>query len=112
MAHSSSPALHADDWIALAENTELDGVHDSPLQTAVNILLPWLGLEVWLLLGEVEWVYAAVQVGILHRLAKESLCTGEKETHPSGHLVTGNHDDGADGAVLGDEAGGGTTNAR
>jgi hypothetical protein len=51
-------------------------------------------------------------VGILHRLAKESLCTGEKETHPSGHLVTGNHDDGADGAVLGDEAGGGTTNAR
>jgi hypothetical protein len=62
VSHSSSPALYANDWISLAENTKLDGVHDSPLQTAVNILLPWLRLEVGLLLGEVEWVDTAVQV--------------------------------------------------
>jgi hypothetical protein len=70
MAHSSSPALHANDWITLAENTELDCVHDSPLQTAVNILLPWLCLEVGLRLGEVEWVNAAVQVRVLLKLVK------------------------------------------
>lgn len=62
VSHSSPPALYANNWISLAENTELDGVHDSPLQTAVNILLPWLRLEIGLLLGEVEWVNAAVQV--------------------------------------------------
>lgn len=69
MAHTSSPALYANDWIALVENTELNGVHNSPLQTAVNILLPWFSLEVWLRLGEVKWIYAAVQVGILQKLA-------------------------------------------
>jgi hypothetical protein len=69
VAHSSSPALHTDDGVTLAKNTELDGVHDTPLQTAVNILLPWFGLEVWLLFGEVEWVNAAVQVGVLLELA-------------------------------------------
>ena len=75
MAHSSSPALHTDDRITLAKNTELDGVHDAPLQTAVNVLLPWLSLEVWLLLGEVEWVDAAVQVGVLLRLARKRMYT-------------------------------------
>jgi hypothetical protein len=69
VAHSSSPALHADNGITLAKNTELDRVHDTPLQTAVNVLLPWLGLEVRLLFGEVEWVNAAVQVGVLLELA-------------------------------------------
>jgi hypothetical protein len=75
VAHSASPALHTDDGVTLAENTKLDGVHDTPLQTAVNVLLPWLGLEVWLLFGEVEGVNAAVQVGVLRMLAKKHLYT-------------------------------------
>lgn len=65
VAHSAPPALHADNGITLAEHTELDGVHDAPLKTAVDILLPWSLLEVGLLLGEVEGVYTAVQVGVL-----------------------------------------------
>jgi len=71
VAHSASPALHADDGIALAENTELDCVHDAPLETAVDILLPWLRLEVWLCLREIEWVDAAVQVRVLRELASK-----------------------------------------
>ena len=67
MAHTTPPALHADDGITLVENTELDRVHDAPLETAVNILLPWGLLEVGLLLGEEEGVDATVQVGVLQR---------------------------------------------
>ena len=67
VAHSASPALHADDGIALAENTELDCVHDAPLETAVDILLPWGLLEIGLLLGEEEGVDATVQVGVLQK---------------------------------------------
>ena len=66
MAHSSSPALYTNNGVTLAENTKLDGIHDAPLQAAVNILLPWLRVEVWLLLREVEWVDAAVEMGVLH----------------------------------------------
>lgn len=69
--HASPPALYTDDWIALAKHTKLDRVHDTPLEAAVNILLPWLGLEVWLLFGEIEWVNAAVQVRILIKLVRE-----------------------------------------
>jgi hypothetical protein len=65
VTHSSSPALHANDRRTLLENTKLDGVHDAPRQTAVNILLPWRGLEIGLLLGEVEGVYTAVKVRVL-----------------------------------------------
>lgn len=50
MAHSSPPALHANDRGALLEHTKLDGVHDAPSQTAINILLPWCRVEVGLLL--------------------------------------------------------------
>jgi hypothetical protein len=87
-----TPALDTDDGVALVEHTELDGIHNTPLETAVNILLPWLLLEIGLLLGEVEGVYTAVQVRV-----------------PRGHCVACDHDDGADGTVFGDEAGGGTT---
>lgn len=62
VSHASPPTLHANNGITLAEHSELDGVHDAPLQPAVNVLLPWLRLEVWLRLGEIEWVNAAVQV--------------------------------------------------
>jgi hypothetical protein len=65
VAHSSPPALYTDNGVTLAQNTELDSVHDAPLQAAVDILLPWAGLEVGLLLGEVEGVYTTVQVGVL-----------------------------------------------
>jgi hypothetical protein len=72
VTHSSSPALHANDRCTLLENTELDGVHDAPRQTAVNILLPWCGLEIGLFLGEVEGVYTAVKVRVLELLATYS----------------------------------------
>lgn len=62
VSHASPPALHADYWITLAKHTELDGVHDTPLESAVDILLPWLRLEVWLCFGEIEWVHATVQM--------------------------------------------------
>jgi hypothetical protein len=64
VAHSTSPALHADDGSTLLEDTELDRVHDAPLQAAVNILLPWRSLEVRLFLWEVEGVYTTVQVRV------------------------------------------------
>ena len=111
MSHASPPALHTDDRVALAEHTELDGVHDTPLQTAVNVLLPWLRLEVGLLFGEIERVYAAVQVRVLLKLAMGILVHG-KATYPSSHLVTSNHNDGAHWAILGHEPGRGATNAR
>lgn len=37
--------------------------------------------------------------------------TMKSVTYPRGHGVAGNHDDGADGAVLGDETSGFTTNS-
>jgi len=40
VAHTASPSLDADDWVALGENTELDGVGDTPDKTAVDVLLP------------------------------------------------------------------------
>lgn len=70
MAHTSPPALNTDNGVALAQNTKLDGVHDAPLETAVDILLPWALLEVGLLLGEEEGVDTAVQVRVLRKLAR------------------------------------------
>ena len=109
MTHSSSPALHTDHGIALVENTELDGVHDAPLQTTVNVLLPWLGVEVWLLLGEIEGVYAAIQMGVLRLLATKMLEI--VRTYSSGHSITGDHNDWAHGAILRDQTSGSATNA-
>lgn len=67
VAHAAPPALHADDGLTLAQNTKLNGVHDTPCETAVDVLLPWGLLEVGLLLGEEEGVDATVQVGVLQR---------------------------------------------
>lgn len=70
MPHATAPALNADDGVAAVQYTELDSVHDTPLEAAVDILLPGLGLEVGLLLVEQEGVHATVQVRILRaRLA-------------------------------------------
>lgn len=74
VAHATPPALHANDSIALAKYTKLDSVHDTPLQTAVDILLPWRVIEVRLGLGEVEGVDTAVQVRVLYPLACWPLC--------------------------------------
>ena len=72
MAHTSPPALDTDNGVALAQNAELDSVHDAPLETTVDILLPWALLEVGLLLGEEEGVDTAVQVRILRKLARSA----------------------------------------
>lgn len=111
VAHSSSPALDTDHRVALVKDTKLDGIHDSPLQTAVDIFLPWGGVEVRLLLGEIEWIYATIQMGVLPELAKK-LNNGDFEAYTGGHGITGNHDDWADGAILGDQTSGSTTDIR
>lgn len=89
MAEAAPPALDADDGVALLEHTELECVADTPFEALVDILLPGDGLEVGLLLVVVEGVDAAVQVRVA-----------------GGDGVAGDHDDGADGAVLGDKTGG------
>lgn len=69
MAHTTSPALHADDGVATVENLELHGVGDAPGETTVDILLPWNLVEVGLLLGEVEGIHAAIEMGILNYIS-------------------------------------------
>lgn len=109
MAHTAAPALDADDRVALGDNAELQAVVDGPLQTAVDILLPDLDVEVGLLLGEVERPHTAVQVRVLSSLVSARSSTRSQweivVTYPSGGLVAGDHNDGADGAVLGQQAG-------
>ena len=65
MTHTASPSLDANDGISLVEDTELDCVHDTPLQAAIHILLPWLAVEVGLGLGKVEGIDTTVQVRVL-----------------------------------------------
>jgi len=73
VAHTASPALYTDNRLALTENAEVDGVLDTPLNTLVNIFLPWVRLEVGLLFGKVEGVDAAVEVGILGNVVSRIL---------------------------------------
>lgn len=56
MPLATTPALDADDVIAPAENAELDGFADPPLETAIDILLPIILAEVGLLLWEDEGI--------------------------------------------------------
>jgi hypothetical protein len=65
VTHTASPSLHAHDLLALGEDTKINGVLDTPLETAVDVLLPWRRLEVRLLFREQEWVDTTVKVGIL-----------------------------------------------
>jgi len=88
VTHTTLPALDNNDGLASGEDTKAKSLRDTPLDAAVDILLP-VGLgEVWLLLLEVEWVDTAV------KMAKSG-----------GRSVAGNHEDWANWAVLGDEAG-------
>lgn len=89
MPHPTSPALNAHHSITGAQHTKLDGIHDAPLQTAVNILLPGDFIEVGLPFGEEERVDAAVEMGVAGRAA-----------------VASDHDDRAHGTVFGEQAGG------
>lgn len=65
VSHTATPSLNADDGVALVDDAELETVVDGPLETAVDILLPDLDVEVGLLLAEVERPDTAVQVGVL-----------------------------------------------
>ena len=65
MALASAPTLDTDNVVSLVDDTELDTVGDSPLETAVNILLPDLDVEVGLVLGEEEGPDTTVEVRIL-----------------------------------------------
>lgn len=89
VTHAALPALDDNKGVALGHNLELQRLGHTPLDAAVDVLLPVDLGEVRLLLVEVEGVDAAVQV-----------------TVPGGRGVAGHHEDGADGAVLGEQAGG------
>lgn len=65
MALASAPTLDTDNVVSLVDDTELDTVGDSPLEAAVNVLLPDLDVEVGLVLGEEEGPDATVKVRIL-----------------------------------------------
>ena len=65
MSHATAPTLHTDYSIPMIEDAELDGVHDTPLESVINILLPWHFIEIWLLFREDEGVDATIQVRVL-----------------------------------------------
>lgn len=60
MAHSTSPALYADHVVAFVQDTQSDGFLDTPLETAIDVFLPYRLVEVWLLFWEEEGIDAAV----------------------------------------------------
>jgi len=69
MAHTTFPTLYTDDVITLIQNTQFDGLLDTPLKTAINIFLPHGMAEIWFLLWEQEWVDTTVKMRILSILA-------------------------------------------
>lgn len=86
VAHAALPALDDNDGVAGGQGTELQSLADSPLDALVDILLPVDLAEVGLSLGEEEGVDATVQV-----------------SKARGGGVSSDHENGADGAVLGEE---------
>lgn len=86
VTHTTLPSLNNDDSLTLGENVELECLSNTPLDAAINILLPVNLAEIWLLLGEVEWVDATVKVSVA-----------------GGASVTSDHEDWADWPVLGQE---------
>ena len=73
VTHATPPSLDTDDSVSFAQDTELDRVHDAPLQTAVDVLLPGGAVEVWLVLGEPEGVHAAIEMRVLHACVSSCL---------------------------------------
>ena len=92
MTHTTTPALKTNDTVAFAEDTELDGLVDTPLQALVNILLPVGRLEIRLCLLEPEWVDTTVEMSIA-RSAR----------------VASHHDDRTDRTIFGQHASRSTT---
>lgn len=88
VTHATLPALDDNKGVALGHDLELQCLGNTPLDAAVDILLPVHLGEVGLLLVKVEGVDTAVQVSV-----------------PGGRGVTGHHEDGADRAVLGEQTG-------
>ena len=74
VAHTAAPSLDTDDGVALVDDTKLETVVDTPLEAAVDILLPNLDVEVGLGLGEVEGPHATVKVGVLENLVSKDRC--------------------------------------
>lgn len=72
MALASAPTLDTDNVVSLVDDTELDTVGDSPLETAVNVLLPDLDVEVGLVLGEEEGPDTTVEVRILRQTGQRN----------------------------------------
>lgn len=62
---ASAPALHADNQVALVEDTQFDSLRYAPFETLVHVLLPIRILEIGLRLGEKERVDSTVKVRIL-----------------------------------------------
>jgi hypothetical protein len=88
VAHSALPSLHNHDGVTLLEDLERHRLTDTPLDALVDILLPVDLGEVRLALGEQERVDTTVQV-----------------TKSARRSVSGDHEDGAHGAVLGEQTG-------
>lgn len=65
MSHATAPALDTDDVVALVDEAELESMRNTPLEAAVNILLPDLDIEVGLLLREGEGPNTTIQMGVL-----------------------------------------------
>lgn len=65
MTHTPTPALDTNYWVAFAEDIQLDGLRDTPLEAVVHVLLPVGFVEIGLTLWEQEWVDATVKVGVL-----------------------------------------------
>lgn len=60
MPLATSPPLDTDDHFAFFENVEVNGLLDTPLEAAIDILLPVGFIKVGLLLGEEKRVDTAV----------------------------------------------------
>lgn len=75
MAHTATPALHADNRIAFVQDVEPDGLLDAPFQAVVNIHLPRFLLEIRFLLREEEGIDTAVEMGVLrcHQIYEHSV---------------------------------------
>lgn len=89
MSQTTPPALNSNNIITDSQEACSNGILHAPPQPLVDILLPRDGVEVGLGLGEDEGVDTTVKV----REAGDG-------------AVAGDHEDGAVGAVFGDEAGG------
>lgn len=65
MTLPAAPSLNTDDIVAFAQDTELDGLGDPPLETSVDVLLPIVFVEIRLRLFEQERIDSAIEVRVL-----------------------------------------------